>query len=345
MIHIDQKVFALAASGDTEDLKRALQYAVELEHSTLPPYLYARYSLGTSNRPIRTVLRSIARDEMTHLLLAGNILKAVGGAPAIDHPGFIPSYPGHLPGSVAGELVVPLEKFSKTLVETIFMRIEQPEHILEFDVAALALEDIEPSATIGEFYRRIRQTFEQRGDEIIVAGAGADQPGEAGDRITSARDAIAAINRIVEEGEGTETDPAVPDGDGDPGNDDLAHYYRFAELVKGKLKRNPAATPASPPRERYIYDANDPVAFDPGGVIDFPANPRASNHAVGSPERIALDGFNRLYTSMLQDLHQAFNGAPQKLDSAVDSMRAMSDAAGRMAQNLKIGPSFEFLAP
>ena len=198
---------------------------------------------------------------MLHMLLAGNILKAIGGSPRIAFKEFVPNYPGPLPGTVAGDLQVPLKPFSLQLVEQIFMRIELPENVLEFRVRGAEFES-SPARTIGEFYRRIRQTFVEKGDAIIVDTTGAHQPAAQDfaveQRVRSAKEAIAAIDLIVEQGEGTETDPHFPDGDDQPDNDQLAHYYRFAELVKGRLKRNPDATPQTPPQERYFYDAVRP---------------------------------------------------------------------------------------
>ena len=81
-------------------LRRHLQWAVELEHSTLPPYLTALYSLHDGkNAEARHVLLSIAIEEMLHMTLAANILNAVGGTPHLDQPSFMPTYPAFLPHS------------------------------------------------------------------------------------------------------------------------------------------------------------------------------------------------------------------------------------------------------
>src|ERR1700710_251982 len=78
----------------------ALQRAIELEHATLPTYLYSYYSLGTSNPAIQRLMLSIILEAMLHFALACNILNAIGGSPAIDKPNFIPRFPGKLPGGV-----------------------------------------------------------------------------------------------------------------------------------------------------------------------------------------------------------------------------------------------------
>jgi len=68
---------------DTLDsLREHLQWAIELEHATLPPYLTALYSLDPERNPAAVeVLSSVFVEEMLHLALAANLLNAVGGAP------------------------------------------------------------------------------------------------------------------------------------------------------------------------------------------------------------------------------------------------------------------------
>jgi hypothetical protein len=350
MIRIEPRVFALAESGDPEDLKLALQHAVELEHATMPPYLYAWFSLGNKNRRVANILRGVVEEEMLHMLLAGNILKAIGGSPRIAFKDFVPNYPSHLPGTVAEDLEVPLKPFSLQLVEQKFMRIELPENVLEFKTRSVEFAE-EPARTIGEFYRRIRKTFED-GHDIIVDTTGAQQPTTkrfaVEQRVRSAKEAIAAIDLIVEQGEGTKTDPFFPDGDDLPDNNQLAHYYRFAELVKGRLKRNPDATPDTPPQERYFYDSADRIEFDASLVLPLPENPVPGLYPAGSPAEAGNLAFNRLYTEVLQQLHQAFNGAPGRLDDAIGTMTDLRTAALKLVDlpidgGLHAAPTFTYI--
>jgi hypothetical protein len=351
MIKMDPKVFALVLSGKVDDLKIALQHAIELEHATMPPYLYARFSLARENPDIRSVLRDIVLQEMLHMLLAGNLLKAIGESPVIDKKEFVPDYPKPLPGTVATELVVPLKPFSRTLVEEIFMRIEKPEHPLDFRTARFRADEV-PAATIGEFYRRIRQIFEKEGDSIIKDKTAVTQPRtdrfSAKQTITTAAEAMAAIDLIVEQGEGTTTDPFFPAGADVPNSDRLAHYYRFAELVKGRLKRNPDAQQNSPPDKRYIYDSKDPVPFDETRVLRLPDNPKTAHYPEGSDARSRSNDFNRLYTRVLKLLHQAFNGNPGRLDDAIGLMTDLSTAGRALTEvdlgnGVRAGPTFEYV--
>ena len=69
------------------DLREHLQWAIELEHATIPPYLSALYSIDPARNPeVAEVVRSVFVEEMLHLLLAANLLNAVGGRPVSTPP-------------------------------------------------------------------------------------------------------------------------------------------------------------------------------------------------------------------------------------------------------------------
>ena len=58
---------AAMAIRSVEDLRRHLQWAVELEHATLPPYLTALYSIKDGhNREAVEVIHSVFLEEMLH---------------------------------------------------------------------------------------------------------------------------------------------------------------------------------------------------------------------------------------------------------------------------------------
>jgi hypothetical protein len=83
-----------------ESLREHLQWAIELEHSTIPPYLCALYSIETGhNAEAIEVVSSVVVEEMLHLTLAANLLNAVGGRPRLDIPKMLPGYPRALPHS------------------------------------------------------------------------------------------------------------------------------------------------------------------------------------------------------------------------------------------------------
>ena len=130
MIELKRDLMVALEAGDKDAVLTALQQAIELEHSTIPPYMYALYSIVPGrNEAIAGIIESIVIEEMLHFVLASNVLNALGGSPVLDKPDFIPSYPGPLPGSVETGLSVGLEPCSLDLVTNVFMEIEQPEEM------------------------------------------------------------------------------------------------------------------------------------------------------------------------------------------------------------------------
>ena len=340
MIKLKPELFAAL---DTQDgLLNGLQQAIELEHATIPTYLYALYSIKLdSNTEIQDLIRSIVIQEMLHMALACNILNAIGGSPVIDRPEFIPQYPGPLPGAVESELIVPLARFSLDLVKCVFMVIEEPETPLHFPIAALAAA---PPQTIGQFYRAISQQIKERGSSIFVGDparqvTNAYWPDEL-IKVTDVDSAARAIEIIVEQGEGTSMSPLNLEGE-------IAHYYRFAEIYNGKkLIPNPNPPPNAPDDQKYIY-GGVPIPFDPNGVLPAIENPTASTYPAGSQARYACDTFNYTYTSLLKTLHVTFNGSPDRLGNAIGLMESLKEQGMSLmdidlGNGKKAGPSFAY---
>src|SRR5262245_34291380 len=264
--------------GTLPGLHRALQHAIELEHATLPTYLYALYSLKPdANRRIANLVLSVIMEEMLHMALACNLLNAVGGHPVIDKPDFIPVYPGPLPGGVESNLQVPLGPFSLTLVEHVFMVIEEPEDPLHFPIKAAA--EAKPQLTIGQFYERIKQTIvDLSKKENIFTGDASYQltkgfPSSELIAVDDVATASAAITTIVEQGEGTHTSPLDP-------QHKPAHYYRYSEILYGK-----ALVPNKTPPPDFAY-AGEPIPFDSNGVYPVVTNPALIGYAPGSAAAI-----------------------------------------------------------
>jgi rubrerythrin len=332
-----EHIEAARNAGRAEDLQQLLQNAIELEHSTIPPYLTAAYSLqpGT-NTPIRRLITSIAKEEMLHMAIAANVLNAIGGKPQIDDPGFIPRYPGPLPMGVGG-LTVGLRKFSEDLVHDTFMQIEEPESPISFPTAFLEA----PLATIGEFYRAIIDKIHELGDGIFTGDAARQVTGDIGlgvplSAITNADTATSALTQIVVGGEGTSTSPLGQGGK-------PAHYYRFASIYVGRMLIADASAPNG-----YSY-TGAALPFDPAKVFDLPDDPHAADYPAGTPERAAVDGFNRAYSDVLRMLQRGFDGEPARITDAslqMSQLRQLAD--GVVAQTdprtgKALGLTFEYL--
>jgi len=342
MILLKPEVFSIF-DKTPKGLYRALQFAIELEHSTIPPYLYALYSLDpASNATIYSLILSIVKEEMLHMSLACNILNAIGGKPVIDKAKFIPQYPGHLPGSVQSGLIVGLSAFTREVVKCTFMVIEEPEDPLNFPVreTMLAAAAAAPR-TIGQFYDRIKREIVEISKHRNIFTGDRRKQFTAGFSdliaVTDVDSAVQAINLIVEQGEGTTTSPLDP-------QDDPAHYYRFAEIYYGKtLIRNLNPRPGEP---AFVY-GGDPIPFDPKGVTPLVTNPKASDYPAGSQAADTNNNFNFTYTSMLKSLHHVFNGQPDRIAPAVQLMESMKLQVRylttiEVSKGLYAGPSFEY---
>jgi CDGSH-type Zn-finger protein len=332
-----------------DDLREHLQWAIELEHSTLPPYLCALYSIkpGT-NRASVDVITSVFIEEMLHMTLAANLLNAVGGAPVLDHPAFIPRYPTYLPHS-ANAFQVSLEPFSPAAIET-FMKIERPEE-------SGAPSEAEAYETIGQFYQAIEEGLKQLCEELGEAQVFTGDPARqiqpetfrysGSGRVIAVSDlasALAAIDEIEEQGEGLKH-AEVWDGDRDmfhPEREEVAHYFRFMEIARGRSFRR-GDTPESGP-------GGPPFEVDWSAVYPMRPNPRTQDFRGGSAIVAAMGEFNLAYSDLLRDLHRAFNGERERLGRTLPAMMQLKTMAQRLMQmpaedGRMAGPSFEYLPP
>jgi CDGSH-type Zn-finger protein len=332
-----------------ESLRRHLQWAIELEHATLPPYLCALYSIKDGhNEEAAAVVHSVFMEEMLHLTLAANILSAVGGSPQIDVPSILPTFPTYLPHSDRA-FEVPLTKFSKEALET-FMMIERP-------AAHSGLPEDNKFETIGQFYEAIEVALghlsDALGEEALFCGDPARQVTDAlyyggGGRIVAVTDlasAHAALGEIVEQGEGLQHQE-VWDGDRDmfhPDRPEVAHYFRFQELYLGR-RYAPGDTPQSGPR-------GEELQVDWDAVHDMRPNPRAADYPAGSEIRAQMDAYNLAYCGVLHLLHETFNGSPGLLAVATGAMYGLKAQAIELMAlpsghgETTVGPSFEYVPP
>ncbi|AZA76900.1 hypothetical protein EG347_04940 [Chryseobacterium sp. G0186] len=109
-------------------LQDLLQTAVLIEHSTIPPYLTALYSIKDGTNALASqIIRSVAVEEMLHLIMVCNVLNAVNIQPSVNKPQNYPTYPMKLPMNV--DFYVGLETFSANSIAT-FIAIESPSNPL-----------------------------------------------------------------------------------------------------------------------------------------------------------------------------------------------------------------------
>lgn len=317
-----------------EQLLAHLGLALQLEHATLPPYLFALYSIKDPDRQnyeAARILRSVALEEMLHMVLVANLINAIHPADkpdqlleelTLDRDGFIPKYPGPLPGSI-GSFDVGLRPFSREAVTT-FLKIEKP--------AEIDVEPLDPSrhhlkyASIGQFYAAIKQEVDdfciEYGEHELFKGTperqvAAEYYYNGGGEVIKVHDhasARRAIKVIVDEGEGFSV--SIFSGDHEEFGEvkDLAHYYKFKQVYTGR-KYMPADQPTADPS-----GAPFPVSF--GGDAVWPAT--IDLDLSGHPKIHArIQAFNATYWKLLRTLQRAFNGHPKELVAAVHLMHAL----------------------
>jgi hypothetical protein len=310
-----------------KSLREHLQAALEVEHSTIPPYLTAWLSIepGT-NLEAAGILRSVLLEEMLHVTQVANLLNAVGGAPSLTRPGFVPVYPHTLPYS-GDRFKISVEKFSRKALNT-FLKIELPEK-----KGAKAQAD--NFKTLGQFYKAIEEGIhylcKRLGKDQVFSGDRALQiPPEAfygTGMLTVVKDmktAHDAIREIATEGEGCESGVFDLDKNiaGREYGREPAHYYRFLQILKGRYFQK-GDTPRTGPR-------GPKLAVDFSKVYPIRGNTRLDDYPARSPVRAALEAFSETYGQLLGALEDAFNGRQARLNDAIATMFALENQAAAL---------------
>lgn len=297
-------------------LQSSLQVAVELELSTLPPYLCGFWSCQTQSDTAPQLILSVCWQEMLHMGLAANMLTTIGGAPVINTR--VPTYPGPLPGGVMSDLTVYLGGLTKEYVAGVYMQIEYPES------GPLTPPPPPEEETIGQFYDMIATMFQQVNPQFTgqnqlqttIGPRGAPHPNVLFP-IESLDDALKAISEIKEQGEGTSSSPdAVGFGDV------IAHYYRFGEIYNG-AKLVPAGGTWTYTGDPVPFPQTYPMAQVPqGGWPDPPSNVSA-----------LLQQFDATFKAVLDNLESTWQtGSQSDLGAAIDAMEQLGQPAVQLMQ-------------
>jgi Ferritin-like len=338
-----------------------LQKAMELELSTIPPYLTALLSITQrTNRVAANLIRSVMMEEMLHMILIGNVTSSLGGKVHLGAEN-IPSYPLRMEfdgkAFMDREFNINLERFSQHSLNT-FLRIEIPADRLQRHVTLLAKSSIEiPGITIGAFYQRVIHELEalctQYAEKEVFCGNPEHQIDQryywsGGGKpvvVTSLASAKEALGVIVKQGEGGHH--SIDDGDTKYFHqpEEIGHYYRFNEIAQGRHYK-PGDHPKNPP-------SGDTFEVDFNAVSPIKLNPKQSDYAPGSHLAKLNRSFNTQYSLMLRQLETAFNGTPSVMyDAIIHGMHGMAPIAAEM-MGLPIeeggdthgAPSFEWVSP
>jgi hypothetical protein len=241
-------------------LRDHLRLAIQVELSTIPPYLFAMYSIEDQSSEASLLIRSIVAEEMLHAALVANVLLAVGGDPGFGTTDLMTTYPSLLPHH-RPPLELNLAPCSLELVRDLFMRIEQPE-------VHEAPPEPDEYETLGQFYHALEMAITelaqtndlfadpQRDRQLAnpaayrpVAFDAADSGGlMLVDSVTSARDALEVI---VHQGEGLSSERWA-----DPAHQELTHYSKLLRIADGLSPLGAVIPTRSNP---HTTDFPDPV--------------------------------------------------------------------------------------
>ena len=334
----EESVEADIVIGPREQLFHLLAEASEIEHTLMCSYLYAAFSLkGPAVEELsapetaavmrwRKQILGVATEEMVHLLLVSNLSIALGGRPHFGRPNF-PVAPGYFPSGVT----VKLTPFSDATLDH-FIFLERPRGADHRDGEGFEAENnyeraeahyglmpsVQDYATIGHLYDALRANLtasaNRLGEHALFIGPVAAQVGpdavqlDGVATICDLRSALAAIDTIVEQGEGSRA------------NIEDSHYQRFLNMqseYRELLNRNPSFAPSWPVAESPVMrrppEPEDKVFID---------DPRAAQ---------VLDFANAVYGLLIRFLLQAFGrqgpsaSAVQRgyIGAAIDLMHVM----------------------
>jgi Ferritin-like len=272
-----------------EHLWWLLAEAAQLEQMIMCQYLYAEFSLkdGTAEGLTaeqaeavdrwRATLRGIAVEEMLHLALVSNLMAAIGAAPYLGRPNF-PQRSGYFPAGVQLDLL----PFGERALRH-FLYLERPEGMERQDAEGfvpvapprepVAADELLPRgqeySTVGHLYRGIasglRGLCERFGERAVFVGSPRAQATPELLRwpqlvaVTGLDSAVAAVEEIIEQGEGARGDWKD------------AHYGRFLGIwdeYQALRERDPSFEPAHPvlpgyTRQPFDLEAAVPVIADP----------------------------------------------------------------------------------
>ena len=337
-----------------EELVYLLGEACELEHGLLCEYMYAQFSLkrgideGVSPEQLarlqawETTIIDVVKQEMLHLALATNILTAIGAAPHFERPNF-PILSRWYPPDVQIGLV----PFGERALRH-FMFLERPEGMALHDAEGfssvggmqpLTVDDPQITAgpeewhTVGHLYRGIESGLahlvNRFGEAAVFIGPPkAQATTEVFEwpeltAVTNLASASAAIEIIVEQGEGARGDWVK------------SHFGKFVGILEDLLAvqtRDPAFVPARPVLPVFL---RRPPDVEQVTLIEDALSRRVA------------DLFNAVYEVILQVQSRYFvhhGETPQELETLAKTAKHLMNwvmrKLGPVLTSLPVGPEF-----
>ena len=324
--------------------------AAELEHGLMCEYLFAALSLkdrvdeGVSEDQLaamqrwRSTILGVAAQEMLHLALTANMLTALGASPHLSRPN-LPQPARHYPASVRLALL----PFGEQALRH-FMYLERPEGMDLDDAEGLAAADeavpvmseeeivprLQDFATVGHLYRSIEAGFghlvEKLGPDRVFIGPPQSQVTQASFAwpqlvpITDLGSVTAAIEAIVEQGEGSRGDWRQ------------AHFGRFKGVLDEFLalrQADPAFEQARPVAAATVR----PGERDAGLLISDPVTAKVADLA-----NVAYEVLLQVLYRLLSRIDESDAETATLADVAVGLMVDGIEPLGKVLTTLPVGP-------
>jgi hypothetical protein len=334
-----------------EHLWWLLNEAAELEHMIMCQYLFAEFTLkagadeGLTAEQAdavgrwRQTLRGIAVEEMLHLTLVSNLLAAIGAAPSLGRPNF-PQRSGYFPRAVQLDLL----PFGEPALRH-FLFLERPEGMERQDAeefvptapprdpvaAAEEMPRGQEFLTVGHLYRGIEEglrTLVRRGERALFVGSPRAQATPELFRwpqvvaVTDLASALAAVEEIIEQGEGARGDWRD------------AHYGRFLAMwdeYHAVREQDPSFEPARPVVAAFVRQPFDVEA--PQRLISDPLTRQVAELAVVGYE-LVLHFLTRFFTHTDETDEQLRT----LVDAAIELMSGVVRPLGTALTHLPVGP-------
>lgn len=251
------------AIDTVEGLRTHLDLATKVELSTIPPYLYAMYSIRDQDSDAARLIASVVVEEMLHVCLTANLLVAVGGEPDFGHSA-VPRYPAPLAHHIP-PLELSLSGCTVELTRDTFMVIERPK-------APGAPPEDDNYETLGQFYSALELAFEalestedlfvrhepsrQLADHSFYGPVKFDTEGSGGlVLVHDLASANEALEIIMHQGEGVSDVRWA-----DPGHQELTHYFKFRQIAGGETPIGEVWPVLTSPRASELPSEIRPIA-------------------------------------------------------------------------------------
>jgi Ferritin-like len=331
-----------------------LAEAAQLEHMIMCQYLFAEFSLrdgagdGLSAKQAEAVarwrktLRGIAVEEMLHLALVANLMTAIGAAPPLGRPNF-PLWSGYFPSGLHLDLL----PFGERALQH-FLYLERPEGMERQDAqgfvpGAPPREPVDPDevlprgqefSTIGHLYRGVedglRNLSARLGEHAVFVGSPRAQatPELFGGwpqvvAVTDLASALAAVEEIIEQGEGARGDWRD------------AHYGRFLAIwdeYRDMRERDPSFEPARPVLAAYTRQPFDVAAPQP--IITDPLT-----HQVAEVATLAYEVVLHLLLRLFTHTDETDEQLTTLVNGAIGLMSGVLRPLATALTTLPVGPS------